>query len=154
MGFECRALLLLYALNEFIPTFYEQLFIFWSKTQRTPKMEGVLFFENIVQVLNYFVLFSDSVVQKSQQTIIWLLLCYKRSSTVWQKYRKMSLQFCSVQQVVLNVRNRIIIQLKSEKKFKNQFLHPKFKNTSDFNWKFHNASDFLLILLFKVQILN
>ena len=50
--------------------------------------------------------FLESFVQKTHLTIRRLLFCYKRFSAVRRKSRKKSLQFCSVQQVVLKLRKR------------------------------------------------
>ena len=59
MILQSSKLLLLYDFNRFIPTLYGQLFLFWSKLQRFPYMEGVSFFGNLVEVLT---LFSFSVI--------------------------------------------------------------------------------------------
>ena len=50
--------MLFYDFNPFSPVPVGQLFLFWSKIQRFPYMGGVSSFEDLMQVLPFFLFFS------------------------------------------------------------------------------------------------
>ena len=58
MILQSSKLLLLYDFNRFIPALYGQPFLFWSKLQRFPYMEGVSFFWGLGASFNIILFFS------------------------------------------------------------------------------------------------
>ena len=79
--------------------------------------------------------FSNSFVQKSHSTISRLLLCYKQFPIDTPKSAKVSVLCGFVQQFVLNLSTKIVIQWQLEKQIKKQIVSQNFWKTSQFDKK-------------------